>query len=111
MYELLFRSRWFALAWVVLMTISALMFTTTGPGAVITGTAPKSRASDEASASQIRFKAWAEDEETDVLDGDAVVADQARDTVSRDEISPASAYNAAPYANADSANSEIGNGQ
>ncbi|MEI6642697.1 MAG: hypothetical protein WCL10_11720 [Novosphingobium sp.] len=60
MYELLFRSRWYALVWAVLMAVSAVMFTTTGAGAWLTGTKPDARASEEAREHQ--FRSWAEDD-------------------------------------------------
>jgi hypothetical protein len=59
-YELLFRSRWYALAWAVLMVVSALTFTTTGAGAWLTGTRSAARESDEARERQ--FRSWAEDD-------------------------------------------------
>jgi len=58
-YELLFRSRWYALGWALLMATSAIAFTTTGIGAWLTGTSPDSHASEDAREHQ--FQSWTED--------------------------------------------------
>lgn len=60
MYALLFRSRWYALAWALFMAASAVMFTTTGAGAWLTGPQVDPRAREEAREHQ--FSAWAEDD-------------------------------------------------
>ena len=60
MYELLFRSRWYAFAWAMCMAVSALLFTTTGLGAWLTGTTTEAQASEEAHEHQ--FRNWAEDD-------------------------------------------------
>ncbi len=66
MYELLFRSRWYALAWAVLMAISAIMFTTTGAGAWFTSSHPDAQASREATESA--FRSWAVDDKRRIND-------------------------------------------
>lgn len=60
MYELLFRSRWYALAWALFMAASAVMFTTTGAGAWLASGKPDARASTE--ARENAYRSWAEDE-------------------------------------------------
>lgn len=69
MYELLFRSRWYALAWAVFMAISAIMFTTTGAGAWFTSSRPAAQASRE--ASENAFRSWAEDDKRRINDDGA----------------------------------------
>jgi hypothetical protein len=59
-YELLFRSRWYVLAWAAFMAVSAIMFTTTGAGAWFTSPHPEAQASRE--ASENAFRSWAEDD-------------------------------------------------
>jgi hypothetical protein len=59
-YKLLFRSRWYALAWAVFMAASAVVFTTTGAGAWITSGKLEARAAREARENE--FRAWAEDD-------------------------------------------------
>lgn len=66
-YELLFRSRWYALAWAVLMAVSAVLFTTTGAGAWWTGTGTDAHASEEARESA--FRSWAEDDKRRMDEG------------------------------------------
>ncbi|MBX9664890.1 hypothetical protein [Novosphingobium sp.] len=60
MYELLFRSRWYALAWALFMAASAVMFSTTGAGAWLTSAEPNPQAS--AQARESAFHSWAEDD-------------------------------------------------
>ena len=60
MYKLLFRSRWYALAWAVLTAASAVIFATTGAGAWITSGKLEARAAREARENE--FRAWAEDD-------------------------------------------------
>lgn len=60
MYELLFRSRWYALAWALIMAVSAVMFTTTGAGAWLASPETAARTREEARASA--YSAWAEDD-------------------------------------------------
>jgi hypothetical protein len=67
LYELLFRSRWYALAWAVLMAVSAVLFTTTGAGAWWTGTGQNAHASEEARESA--FRSWAEDDKRRMDEG------------------------------------------
>lgn len=60
MYELLFRSRWYALAWALFMALSAMMFTTTGAGAWYSSIKPDPHASEEARESS--YRSWTEDD-------------------------------------------------
>lgn len=59
-YELLFRSRWYALAWALFMAASAILFTTTGAGAWLTSEQPDASATRMARESE--FSSWAEDD-------------------------------------------------
>jgi hypothetical protein len=65
-YELLFRSRWYSLVWALIMTASAVTFTTTGVGGWLTGTNLDAQASREARES--RFRSWAEDDKRTATD-------------------------------------------
>lgn len=85
MYHLLFRSRWFALAWVLMMAASAVMFSTSGVGALFLGAAPAPNPSAEAEYRQNKFKAWAADEPMSVTGTDPSRPDKVRDGYSRDD--------------------------
>ncbi|KUR72538.1 hypothetical protein AQZ52_04655 [Novosphingobium fuchskuhlense] len=78
MYELLFRSRWYALIWALFMAASAIMFTTTGAGAWLTSTQSESQTSREAREGQ--FRKWAEDDRRRSID------DQGYDPSSPDRV-------------------------
>ena len=67
MYELLFRSRWYALAWALLMAVSAIAFTTTGAGAWWSQSGPNAQASEE--ARETEFRSWAEDDKRRIDEG------------------------------------------
>ncbi|WP_298190397.1 hypothetical protein [Novosphingobium sp.] len=67
MYELLFRSRWYAFAWALLMAVSAIAFTTTGAGAWWSQTGPNAHASEE--ARETEFQSWAEDDKRRIDEG------------------------------------------
>jgi hypothetical protein len=111
MYQLLFRSRWFALAWVLMMAVSAVVFTTTGAGALLTATTPRPGTSEAASDAQSRYRSWAEDENrqsTGDQGFDPSRPDQLRDGTARDETSRESQYNTVPYSGSDSENAGSG---
>ncbi|MFM9935281.1 MAG: hypothetical protein ACKVOL_03675 [Novosphingobium sp.] len=110
MYHLLFRSRWFALAWVLMMAASAVMFTTTGVGALLVGTAPAPSASADAEYRQNKFKAWAADEPMSVTGTDPSRPDKVRDGISRDDYRD-SDYNSVPYSGAQNDSQQSGNNQ
>lgn len=98
---MLFRSRWLALAWVVFMTVSAVLFATTGTGAVLTGTAPRSGASEQAPTNQSAPNPWDEDDITEDAEVDPAQPDLLPGNASQDPRP-----NGAPYAGTDSTGSD-----
>jgi hypothetical protein len=66
-YELLFRSRWYALVWALFMATSAILFTTTGASAWWSQIRPDARATEE--ARETEFRSWVEDDKRKVGDG------------------------------------------
>jgi hypothetical protein len=113
-YILLFRSRWFALAWVGMMAASAIFFTTYGTGAMLVGARPAPNASEEAAYKQAKFNAWALDENRRV--GDEAGSDPSRADLVRDGMSPEvmaadeayrdSQYRSVPFSGSDSSTSQ-----
>ncbi|WP_421852369.1 hypothetical protein [Novosphingobium sp.] len=102
MYELLFRSRWYALVWALLMTISAVTFTTTGAGAWLTSSRPDTRASEEARESQ--FRVWAEDDKRRMNDEtgfDPSSPEQVRDGMPPRQNADGTIRQTAPFAQDD----------
>lgn len=104
MYQLLFRSRWFALAWVLMMAASAAMFATTGAGTLMTATSSQSGANEAASDGQSKFRSWAEDDNRRPVGQPEF--DPSRPDQLRDEDSHDSKYETAPYSGSDSASSD-----
>ncbi len=99
MYELLFRSRWYAFAWAMCMAVSALVFTTTGLGAWLTGTRPEAHSNEEAREHQ--FRNWAEDDKRRLGDEqgyDPSSPELVRDGDSRREDRRDPQYRSAPFA-------------
>jgi hypothetical protein len=110
MYALLFRSRWYAFAWAMMMALSAIAFTTTGLGAWLTGTEPNAKARAEAEARETRFRSWAEDEAIDEQGTDPSRPDKLRDGIQREDYRE-SEYNKVPYAGAESDSQESASSQ
>ena len=100
-YHFLFRNRWYALAWGVMTAVSAVMFTTTGAGAILTGTTAQPGPSKDAANQPVKQNAWAKDEPAAEEDSDPDPAEQAAEAAARDD-NRVSDYNTAPYAAAGS---------
>jgi hypothetical protein len=97
-YELLFRSRWYALAWALCMATSAILFTTTGAGAWLTGTKPDPRASE--AAREAKFRSWAEDDRRRLSDDqgyDPSSPEVVRDGLPRTDDGANPQYQTVPY--------------
>ena len=106
MYELLFRSRWYALVWALFMSASAIMFTTTGAGAWFAGTNGDAQASRDMHESQ--FSRWAEDERRRTGDDqgyDPSSPERVRDGIPGRGDVPDPAFRTAPFG-ADEADGE-----
>lgn len=98
---MLFRSRWYALAWALIMTVSAVTFTTTGAGAWLTGTGSSSHASEEAREGQ--FRSWAEDDKRRIDDQgyDPSNPEVVRDGDARREPGKDPAHQTVPFSDSD----------
>lgn len=109
MYELLFRSRWYAFAGAVIFAVSAIVFTTNGLGVYFTGTATNPAASEEAAAKESKFRSWAADTNRHSADehgSDPSSPDQLRGGEPRDSSAHDPQHNPAPFAGADGDDSE-----
>ncbi len=98
MYALLFRSRWYALAWALFMAASAVMFTTTGAGAWLTGAQNDARTREEVREHQ--FSAWAEDDKPsspDDLGYDPSSPERLRDGMPQRETLSETEHRTAPF--------------
>jgi hypothetical protein len=101
-YKLLFRSRWYALAWAVLTAASAVIFTTTGAGAWITSGKLEARVTREASENE--FRSWAEDDKRRMNDEtgfDPSSPEHVRDGMPPRQDAGAMSGQAVPLADAD----------
>lgn len=99
---MLFRSRWYALAWALFMAASAIMFTTTGAGAWLTGTGSDAQAGKEARENQ--FRSWAEDDKRrgdDELGYDPSSPERVRDGLPPPDNQPEADRRAAPFSPSD----------
>ncbi len=67
MYELLFRSRWYALVWALFMAASAIVLTTTGAGVWWSRSNSDVHARQE--ARETEFRTWVEDDKRKMGDG------------------------------------------
>lgn len=97
-YELLFRSRWYAFAWALCMATSAILFTTTGAGAWLTGTKSDPRAIE--AAREAKFRSWAEDDKRRLGDDqgyDPSSPEVVRDGLQRPESGSNPEHQTVPY--------------
>lgn len=60
-----------------------MLFATVGPGAILTGTAPKPGASEDAQHQEGQFNPWDEEEPTAELEYDPALADKGPDGMPR----------------------------
>lgn len=108
-YELLFRSRWYALAWALFMAASAVMFTTTGAGAWLVSSKPDARTSEE--LRENAYRSWAEDDKRrsgDENGFDPSSPEQVRDGVSQRDEAAGAERRTVPF-NADETEDEEAN--